>query len=65
MRQACSATFSNGRMIELVSSPQQVKFGQDKRDTLPVAAAVSVCASACQRRMPEEPFSPRQTATLA
>lgn len=43
-------------MIELVSSPQQVKFGQDKRDTLPRYCRECDVRFACHGECPKNRF---------
>ena len=43
-------------MIELVSSPQQVKFGQDKRDTLPRLCRECDVRFACHGECPKNRF---------
>ncbi len=43
-------------MIELVSSPQQVKFGQDKRDTLPRFCRECDVRFACHGECPKNRF---------
>ena len=43
-------------MIELVASPQQLKFGQDKRDTLPRECLECDVRFRLSRRVPEEPL---------
>jgi uncharacterized protein len=40
-------------MIELVASPQQLKFGQDKRDTLPAACLECEVRFACHGECPK------------
>ena len=43
-------------MIELVSSPQQIKFGQDKRDTLPRYCLECDVRFACHGECPKNRF---------
>ena len=49
-------------LIELVASPQQIKFGQDKRDTCRVIAANAMCASPATASAPRIDLSKRRTA---
>jgi uncharacterized protein len=46
----------NMHMLELVSSPQQVKFGQDKRDSLPGACRSCEVRFACHGECPKNRF---------
>ncbi len=46
----------NTHMLEMVASPQQTKFGQDKRDSLPEYCRTMRRALCLPRRMPEEPL---------
>jgi uncharacterized protein len=45
-------------MIELVASPQQIKFGQDKRDTLPRYCQECDVRFACHGECPKNRFVP-------
>ena len=46
----------NTHMLELVASPQQVKFGQDKRDALPRACRECDVRFACHGECPKNRF---------
>ena len=57
LRDQCGARFMT--MIDLITSPQQAKFGLAKRDALPGSAAGATCASpatADARRTGSVPF---------
>jgi len=43
-------------MIELVASPRQTKFGQDKRDTLPITCLECAVRFACHGECPKNRF---------
>ena len=50
-------------MIELVASPQQLKFGQDKRDDLPSTVWTVTCALPATANVPRIASSRRPTAS--
>ena len=53
----CSGTSRTGTMLELVASPQQRKFGQDKHDTLTRYCLDCDVRFACQGGCPKDRFA--------